>query len=129
MPSLAKLSAAAQIGQGKHAAVFHPISRHRSEVRSHADIEAAVSSHQNACGAIELQVLSVYDKHRHACLVAALIPDLINSHFIHILVIWSCPPNRLLIVREVVPVDRGKDGKTIDTRKKRRPDPAGPKRN
>ena len=71
VPLLAIFAAAAQVGDGHHAAVVEPQPLGEIEARPHADAIAAVAGEQSWIGAIELGALAAKNIHRNLAAVLA----------------------------------------------------------
>ena len=71
VPLLAIFAAAAQVGDGHHAAVVEPQSLGEIEARPHADAIATVAGEQSWVAAIEFGALAAQNIHRNLAAVLA----------------------------------------------------------
>ena len=76
MPVFAKLSSAAQVGNGVDATVLHPEKHAAAETRRQRDVKAAVARQQCGVFAVLLDSLLAHDKHRNLRAVLRAVPHL-----------------------------------------------------
>src|SRR6266571_1949638 len=108
VPFFAILATAAQIGPGKHAAMFDPQEGSDGEDWSQADIKASVTKEQRWIVAVQHQPFLVREKHWHAGAVLRRVEDLRRLVTRRVEVQAYIPEQRKSAAREVVAKNAGR---------------------